>query len=494
MSIPSKQIGQSAESNLLWQISKQLEWINNNTGYNTGTFVPYVGATSAVNLGTQTLYAGYVELGPNRMITAPYDYTAVDVLGRSILRGLGSTNGAASSEELVGSLTGSGTGWTGTDFANGYTHTTPGSNIALTSPSIVPVNAVYSMYWTITNRTQGSIRIRFGDMLDYNITTDGSRSFFNSNNSTPFSIDSQDGFNGTVAISLYKIISYTQPILSFTDSTTQVVNEIRALGGYNFAMGFGSGAFILSETYGSNYLSGHYAGNFMTTGMNNTCIGNGAGSYINSGTNNIAIGYNSGNYSGGANNTIAIGTTCEGDDIIKIGGNVSTISIGAVNQGSIYSTTIGNSNITSTIIYGNLLLGGTVNRNAILDVTGPSLQNGNRFFAQPTPTAKIAVVAATLTIAELLTGIISVSNNVAVTLTLPTGSLTDAGILNGLLPVNNAFDWVVINVGTVLGIVTIAAGGASHSVFGLRTIPIASQATFRTRKTGTNIYTTYRIA
>ena len=48
---------------------------------------------------------------------------------------------------------------------------------------------------------------------------------------------------------------------------------------------------------------------------------------------------------------------------------------------------------------------------------------------QPAPTAKTA--DATLTVAELLTRIVTVTSASAVALTLPTGTLTDAGLLAG---------------------------------------------------------------
>jgi len=143
------------------------------------------------------------------------------------------------------------------------------------------------------------------------------------------------------------------------------------------------------------------------------------------------------------------------------------------------------------LLTANKLLAGTsTDVGSILNITGASLQNGNLFFAQPVPTALTA--SGTLTIAQMLTGIETVTSAVAVALTLPTGTLTDAGILGGLLPVNNAFEWTVINLGSSVGITTILAG-TGHTIVGLATIPILSQATFRTTKTATNTFVTYRV-
>ena len=112
------------------------------------------------------------------------------------------------------------------------------------------------------------------------------------------------------------------------------------------------------------------------------------------------------------------------------------------------------------------------------------------FGAQPTPTAKVAT--ATLTIAELLTGIITVTSAVAVSLTLPTGTLSDAGVAAPALPVNGCFEWIVINLGTVSGAVTLVAGTADTIVGGVG-VAIGTSARLRTRKTAANTFVTYRI-
>lgn len=116
---------------------------------------------------------------------------------------------------------------------------------------------------------------------------------------------------------------------------------------------------------------------------------------------------------------------------------------------------------------------------------------GKGFFGQqPAPTAKSA--SATLTIAELLTGIVTTSGTAAITLTLPTGTLTDAGVTGPALPVNGCFDWAVINTGTSAGAVTVTAG-TGHSLVGSATVAIGTSAGFRTRKTAANTFVSYRM-
>ena len=116
---------------------------------------------------------------------------------------------------------------------------------------------------------------------------------------------------------------------------------------------------------------------------------------------------------------------------------------------------------------------------------------GKGFFdQQPTPTALSAT--ATLTIAQLLTGIVTTSGTVAITLTLPTGTLTDAGVTGPALPVNGCFDWAIINTGTSSGAVTMAAG-TGHTLVGGATMAIGTSAGFRTRKTAANTFVSYRV-
>ena len=98
-----------------------------------------------------------------------------------------------------------------------------------------------------------------------------------------------------------------------------------------------------------------------------------------------------------------------------------------------------------------------------------------------------------LTVAQLLTIIITTNSVTAVAFTLPTGTLTDAGILGGLLLVNQSFDWTIINTGSAVGIVTVS-GGTANTLVGSGVLAITTSATFRTVKTATNTFITYRIA
>lgn len=116
---------------------------------------------------------------------------------------------------------------------------------------------------------------------------------------------------------------------------------------------------------------------------------------------------------------------------------------------------------------------------------------GSTAGAQPTPTAKTA--DATLTIAELLTRIVTATKATAVALTLPLGTDTDAGFFGGLGKVNDSFEWSVINLGSVSGAVTMTAS-TGHTYVGAAVVAIATSARFRTVKTATGVFVTYRVS
>lgn len=125
---------------------------------------------------------------------------------------------------------------------------------------------------------------------------------------------------------------------------------------------------------------------------------------------------------------------------------------------------------------------------------------GIRTFEQGDPTAE--TVTATLTIAELLTGVITGTHAAGATqtYTLPTGTLADAGVD---LAVDQAFDWTLINLSAAAADTITVAAGTDHAVVGDMVVQsghattgglYGASAQFRTRKTAANTFVTYRIA
>lgn len=112
---------------------------------------------------------------------------------------------------------------------------------------------------------------------------------------------------------------------------------------------------------------------------------------------------------------------------------------------------------------------------------------------QSTPAT--ATSTATLTIADLVTGIVLGSPGTsAATYTLPTVALTEALLVNA--KVDSSFDFSVVNVnGSSSGVITMAVG-TGWTIVGLATLAATAGTTgrFRARKTGTGAWTLYRLA
>ena len=118
---------------------------------------------------------------------------------------------------------------------------------------------------------------------------------------------------------------------------------------------------------------------------------------------------------------------------------------------------------------------------------------------QAVPSAKAS--DATLTIAELLTGIITATHTDGATAgyTLPTGTLVDLG---ASLDIGDSFDWVIINLSAAATDTVTLLAGADHLIVGNTIVQAAngstgilygSSAQFRTKKTAANTRVTYRI-
>jgi hypothetical protein len=106
---------------------------------------------------------------------------------------------------------------------------------------------------------------------------------------------------------------------------------------------------------------------------------------------------------------------------------------------------------------------------------------------QPTPTAKTA--AATLTAAELATGIITYTG-AAVALTMPLGTDLDAAFSS--MKVNSSFDFYIINTGATNAATVTANTGVT--LVGAAAVAAATSCNWRVRKTADATYVAYRVA
>jgi hypothetical protein len=100
-----------------------------------------------------------------------------------------------------------------------------------------------------------------------------------------------------------------------------------------------------------------------------------------------------------------------------------------------------------------------------------------------------AAGSTTLTIAQIVVGIIQMTQAAVVTFVLPTGTLTYGGGFG----IDQSIDWSVINTGSSLGAISVTAG-VGHSIVGSGSIAINTSARFRTRITLLNTAITYRLS
>ena len=106
---------------------------------------------------------------------------------------------------------------------------------------------------------------------------------------------------------------------------------------------------------------------------------------------------------------------------------------------------------------------------------------------QAAPTAKTA--AATLTAAELATGIITYTG-AAVALTVPLGADLDAACTS--MKVNSSFDFFIINTGATNAATVTANTGCT--LVGAAAVAAATSCQWRVRKTADATYVFYRVA
>jgi hypothetical protein len=108
-------------------------------------------------------------------------------------------------------------------------------------------------------------------------------------------------------------------------------------------------------------------------------------------------------------------------------------------------------------------------------------------YNQDTPAAVNAT--ATLTVANLKTGIITSTSAAATDMTLPTGTDTEAGFSR--LYTNFTFEWTVINTGPSL--VSVLAATA-HTIVGSGSVATGTSGRFASRRTAANTFVTYRLS
>lgn len=118
----------------------------------------------------------------------------------------------------------------------------------------------------------------------------------------------------------------------------------------------------------------------------------------------------------------------------------------------------------------------------------------------PAPLTETGTSAVTLTAAEVTGGILIANpGTTGTTYTMPivvtSGATTGVNDLVSSAKVGSTFNWVVINIGTTTGDITMAAGtGTGWTIVGSLTIDNETSASFVARKTSDTTWTLYRTA
>jgi len=137
-----------------------------------------------------------------------------------------------------------------------------------------------------------------------------------------------------------------------------------------------------------------------------------------------------------------------------------------------------------------------------IKVDGAVVRDGLVHGVQVTPVAKTGV--ATIAIADILTGLVTLSHTTGATvaLTLDTGTAMDAG-MPASFGVDQFIDWSLINTSAAEADTGTLTAAATHTIVGAPIIQAAhantgllhgNMARFRSRRTATNTWVTYRIA
>jgi ABC-type transporter Mla MlaB component len=181
----------------------------------------------------------------------------------------------------------------------------------------------------------------------------------------------------------------------------------------------------------------------------------------------------------------AVTAVTEGDQLGEIrfaGADGTTISSNGAYIRGVVDGAVGTTDMPCRLVFGTSP-DGTATPSERLRITNDGIVAYN----QPAEAAVNAT--ATLTIANLKTGIITSTSAAATDMTLPTGTLTEAGF-SGVYT-NMTFEWSVINTGPSL--VRVLAG-ASHTITGSGSVAAGTSGRFATRRTAANTFVTYRLS
>ena len=318
-------------------------WIENGTGAGSG--VTAVTATGPITSSGGNTPVIYTTMSTNKLIGRSTAGTGVMEQitigsGLSLSSGVISTvpsttgtilNDLPTLESNVLTTASVSTGWTGTGFASGYTHTT-GNTSALQTVDEILFGSVYQVSYTISGGSVGTVSISIGGESKSNVSSTGVF-IVKALTGDTLTITPTSTFNKTIIVTLRKITP-SLAIVDFRNSTGVIENEFRYSTNSLLAIGFRSGIHSLGT---HNLFIGEFSGYANVTGLQNTFIGHNTGLDNISGQRNIFIGYDS-----GRSNKIGDNNTFLGSLSGSFNTSVDNVFIGA---SSGYSNTTGPYNV-----------------------------------------------------------------------------------------------------------------------------------------------------
>ena len=156
--------------------------------------------------------------------------------------------------------------------------------------------------------------------------------------------------------------------------------------------------------------------------------------------------------------------------------------------------------LSGSSIATNTLAETTAGNGIVID--GAKVRDGIFIGAQAAPTAETA--AATITIADILTGIVTLTQatGATVALTLDTGTAMDAGMPTGM-GTDQYLDWYLINLSAAALDTGTLTADTGHTIVGVVLVPSlhittggldgTNSAQLRSRRTAANTWVTYRL-
>ena len=260
-----------------------------------GGFIHYDGSANALNIGVHANNNTTLSEDVNA-ITIPRDTGKVGIgvaspVAKLHVVGDTASDAASLGSEIVASQTASGTNWSGSSIAAGYTHA-DGSTDPLVTTLTPTANRVYRIEIETTNVTAGRLdKVSIGghDFFVY-ITNNQSRVFsVNTSSTAALTFESQSEFVGTVTVNSVKEVADSDSLSVLSTSSGSGLLEMRVAGHDTFFLGRDAGENTLTAT--NNIGIGDQAlRNSCTQGIN-LAVGNRSLTNLTAGSYNVAIGH-----------------------------------------------------------------------------------------------------------------------------------------------------------------------------------------------------------